>query len=134
MAQFKKQELTLAMGHHVAQRIIGADRVLEESELAALHGMFPREAMVVAGFVSEASGGYTDVFEEAARASFRELPPLLGEAEKVDLMRVWWTMSMSDGELSAPESEVLEKAGQALGWEKEHTAQVLEMLAAESRD
>lgn len=134
MAQFKKQELTLAMGHHVAQRIIGADRILDEAELAALHGIFPRDAMVAAGFVSLETGGYTDTFEEAARASFKELPPLLDDEEKVELMRVWWAMSMADGELAAAETEVLTKAGQVLGWEPSRIQDVFEMLAIENAD
>jgi|GEM_PF-2246366 len=133
MAEFTKQELTLALGHHVAQKLIAADRKLEDAELAALHTIFPRAAMVEAGFVAQA-GGYTPAFESAARLAFETLPAQLDEDEKIEMMRVWWALSISDGELAASESEVLMKAGQMLGWDLERIQSVFEQLAIENAD
>ena len=131
MADFTKHELTLAMGHHIAQRVIAADRLLEDVELAALHSIFPRDGMVAAGFLDTKTGKYNDAFEEAARLSLRHLPPQLDEDEKLEMMRVWWAIANADGELAASESEVLLKAGQALGWELHRIQEVFEQLAME---
>ncbi len=133
MADFTKHELTLALGHHIAQTVIAADRQLEDSELAALHSIFPRDAMLAAGFLEE-SGGYTDAFEAAARHALRALPPQLDEGEKVEMMRVWWGMAYSDGELAAAETEVLLRAGQVLGWDEERIQAVFEQLAMEDAE
>ncbi len=132
MAEFSQQEQTLALGHHIAQKLIGAARVLDDAELAALHGIFPRDAMVAAGFVAADSGGYTQAFEDAARVAFRQLPAQLDEDEKIEMMRVWWTLAHADGELAAAETEVLMKAGQMLGWGLEEIQAVFEQLAVEN--
>lgn len=129
MAEFSKDQLTLALAHHVGQKLIGADRVLEESELAALHRAFPKERMVEAGFVEPGTGSFTDRFEEAARTAFRELRGQLTEDEKMDLMRVWWSLSEADGEIAAVESDVMLKAGQVLGWDLDRIQSAFETLA-----
>ncbi|MCO4773845.1 MAG: TerB family tellurite resistance protein [Deltaproteobacteria bacterium] len=131
MSDFTKHELTLAMGHHIAQHVIAADRLLEDVELAALHTIFPRDGMVAAGFLNTSTGKYTGDFEEAARVALRQLPPLLDDDEKVEMMRVWWAIANADGELAAAESEVLMKAGQALGWSLDRIQEVFEQLAME---
>ena len=132
MAEFSKQEQTLALGHHIAQKLIGADRVLDDAELAALHGIFPRDAMVAAGFVAADTGGYTNAFESAAREAFRDLPGALDQDEMIEMMRVWWTLAHADGELAAAESEVLMKAGQMFGWTLDEIQAVFEQLALEN--
>jgi len=133
MSDFTKHELTLALGHHIAQTVIAADRQLEDAELAALHSIFPRDAMLAAGFLND-SGGYTPQFETAARQALRALPPQLDEGEKLEMMRVWWGMAYADGELAVAESEVLLKAGQVLGWDEDRIQAVFEQLAEEDAD
>lgn len=134
MAEFTKQELTLALGHHVAQKLIGADRSLDQSELALLHEIYPLDAMVGAGFVNAESGGYTDGFEVAARQAFNELPAQLDDDQKLAMMRVWWRLSYADGELAASETEVLMKAGQVLGWDLDRIQSAFEQLAVENAE
>ena len=118
----------------IAGQLVAVSRLLEDSELAALHSIFPRDGMVAAGFLDTGTGKYTDAFEEAARTSLRQLPPQLDEGEKLEMMRVWWGMAYADGELAVAESEVLLKAGQVLGWDEDRIQAVFEQLAEEDAD
>jgi len=128
MSEFSKEQLTLALGHHVGQKVIGSDRELDKRELAVLHRLFPREGMEAAGFV-DAKGRFTPRFEEAARMAMSVLPGLLDDAAKRALMGQWYELAMADDEFERSEDVVLHRAGEVLGYEAEAVDALLLELA-----
>ncbi len=119
MTDFTTDQLRLAFTHHTGQKIIAADRELQSSEMTALRSLVPREAMVAAGLVDHATGGFTPLFEAAVQAAFTQLGLRLDRAAKLDLLRVFVTVSGSDGEMHPNEAEVIGKAWQVLGEDPE---------------
>ncbi len=130
MSEFTKEQLTLAMGHHIAQKVIGSDADLDKRELALLHEVYPRDQMTEAGFVSE-EGRFTPRFEEAARMALTVLPGLLDEAAKRALIGDWYRLAMADKEYTRSEDVVLHRAGEVLGMDHEQVDALLIELAAE---
>ena len=130
MSEFTKEQLTLALGHHIAQKVIGSDADLDKRELALLHEVYPREQMAEAGFVSE-EGRFTPRFEEAARMALTTLPGLLDEASKRALISDWYRLAMADKEYTRSEDVVLHRAGEVLGMDHEQVDALLIELAAE---
>lgn len=118
MSEFTKEQLTLAFGHHIAQKVIGSDGALDPRELALLHDVYPRSRMEAAGFVS-ADGRFTDRFEEAARMAMTALPGLLDGDEKRRLIHDWYMLAMADKTYARSEDVVLHRAGEVLGLDTE---------------
>ena len=128
MSEFDKAHLMLAFGHHVAQRVIAADRRIDPREVLLLHDLYPRRAMEAAGLV-DAEGHFTDAFEEAAREGARALPALLSDEEKLDLLRWWRLVARADNRLDPAEDETLLRAGTLLGWDVDRIQRALAELA-----
>ena len=128
MEEFNKVELVLAFGHHVAQRVIGADGRIDTRELSLLHDLYPRSTMSQVGLVDD-DGHFTPRFEDAARAGAATLPTLLSEEEKVDMMRWWRLLALADRVIADEEEQVLLKAAQLLGWDDATARRALSELA-----
>lgn len=115
MIDFTTDQLRLAFTHHTAQKIIAADRELQPTEMTALRSLVPRDAMVDAGLVDQSTGAFTDIFEPAVHASFTQLGLRLDRAAKLDLLRIFVTLSGADGEMHPNEAEIIGKAWEVLG-------------------
>ncbi len=124
MSEFSRAQLTLALGHHIAQKVIGSDGALDPRELALLHDVYPRARMEAAGFVSE-QGHFTPSFEEAARMAMTALPGLLDADEKRALLRDWYMLAMADKTYTRSEDVVLHRAGEVLGLDVEQVDALL---------
>ena len=130
MSEFSKEELTLALGHHIGQKVIGADKTLDPRELELLHTIYPRAKMGEAGFVS-GDGKFTPRFEEAARMAMMTLRALLTDDAKENLIRQWFLLAMADGTFQRSEDVVLHRAGEVLGFDSDRVDAILIGLQAE---
>lgn len=124
MSEYTMEQLTLALGHHIGQKVIGSDRDLDPRELALLHRIYPRAQMEAAGFI-DGKGRFTNRFEEAARMALTTLPGLLEEGAKQALVGDWYRLAMADEEYERAEDVVLQRAGEVLGYTPEEVDAIL---------
>jgi uncharacterized tellurite resistance protein B-like protein len=115
MAEFTTEQLILALGHHIGQKVIGFDGEVDPRELAQLHELYPRAAMAEAGFIDD-GGKFTALFEEAAREALKVLPGQLDRAGQKALLSDWLQLALADERYKRSEDVVLHRAGAALGW------------------
>ena len=119
MTDFTTEQLRLAFAHHTAQKIIAADRELLPEEMQALRRLVPREGMVAAGLVDQASGRFSAAFEPAVQAAFTQLGLRLDAAQKLELLRIFVLVGGSDGHVDPSEAEIIQKAWEVLGEDPE---------------
>lgn len=104
----------LALTLHITKRVVGADGVLDDAEAAMMREVFPDAVLEKFGFVNE-WGAVTDVFLAAVEAAKRELPEVLSEEEKREVVGFFHRISNADGDYDEAEQSMVMSAASLLG-------------------
>ncbi len=117
-----KDQLKMAFALQTAERVIEADGVIEDDELAFIARTFPEED------VKRLWLDDTALRDTLARQAGEELKDLLGYHEKLALLSTFFAACYSDGKLEVRELRVLKEASATLGLESEDVVNYLQKL------
>lgn len=121
-AQRHRDALKLAFAMSVAERVVKADGVVDEQELAFLARAFPRER------IEELWLDDKRLRRDLEVQARKELPSLLGYHEKLALLSTFFAACYADGRLEVRELEVLREASAQLGLQREDVVAHLKRL------
>ena len=117
-----KDQLKMAFALQTAERVIEADGVVEEDELAFIARTFPEEDVKRLWLDDVA------LRDTLARQAGEELKNLLGYHEKLALLSTFFAACYSDGKLEVRELRVLKEASATLGLESDDVVNYLQKL------
>jgi len=117
-----KDQLKMAFALQTAERVIEADGVIEDDELAFIARTFPEED------VKRLWLDDTALRDTLARQAGEELKDILGYHEKLALLSTFFAACYSDGKLEVRELRVLKEASATLGLENEDVVNYLQKL------
>lgn len=117
----RAERLKLVFAHSVAMRIVEADGVVDDAELAFLAKRFPQQQLALFGIDG-------DVPPELLREAEEALPELLGHHEKLGLLSTFYSACYADGRLEVNELKVLREAAEKLGLGRDEVASYLQRL------
>lgn len=106
MGQFNLDDLKLAFCMHMVDQIVAADDRLSPEELAFLEAKFPPSMLRERGFLGP-DGARTDAWHLAAMDALDRLPTELSEAEKLELLTVFFDATVADDQFEIAEGNLL---------------------------
>jgi len=111
---FNISELKLAFGLHISQMITDADNKIADVEQVFLETAFPRAELLKAGFIKE-EGGTTERFDAAVGEALMRLQKELSTHTKLELIDIFFDLSIVDDEFAQQEGNVIVVAARFLG-------------------
>lgn len=112
MGAFTPQDLKLAIGHHLASRLLARDGAVDPDESVFLERAFPPSALAARGFLRGAL--LTPRYHDAVEQGLRALPGMALD-DRLDLAEALWRAVEVDGRLDPAEADGLAEALAALG-------------------
>lgn len=127
MSGFTLDELKLAFGYDLAQRVAGSDGAVAPEESLAIERAFSPGILAASGFLNPTgtlTPRYHDALEEAAVAV-----PALPLSDRLDLAERIWRSAFADGVLTAAEAQALTDVARTLGLAPGDLAERLRLAA-----
>jgi len=121
-AAHHKVQLKMAFALQTAERVVEADGVVDDDEVAFLARTFPEEDVKRLWLDDVA------LRDTLARQASEELKEILGYHEKLALLSTFFAACYSDGRLEVRELRVLKEASAALGLQSEDVVNYLQKL------
>ena len=112
--QHDLKTLTMVFAYHVVGSVITADGETSSEEAVFLERRWPLAGMVDRGFILE-DGSRTDKYRRARQRALADLPDLLSQADKLDLICTFMDAGLADGHLDRDEAAVITRAADLLG-------------------
>lgn len=119
-AEMAIERLRLAFALRFTERIMDADGVVRDREVAFLGEVFPPDLVSVLGLDTPA------LRDEYFAAAAERLPAELGHHDKLALVGLFFSACFCDGSLDAREMRVLREAGELLGLTREEVVRYLQ--------
>ena len=128
MEELTMERMKIAYAIHVANEIVGADEVIDESEVALLGQLLPAPKLIRFNFL-DSEGHLTDHYRMALEDAHRLLPSAMSSADKLNLLGELHRAALADGKLHPGEYIALCKAAGELGVPQEELQQHLDSMS-----
>lgn len=114
MTESNIDDLKLAFCVFICQKIFEADAYVDYQEFKLFGQIFPRQLLRSVAFVDD-NDEFTDHYQRATADALAQLPNVLDESEKLELLTLLHGACMADGELASRELEELRRGADLLG-------------------
>lgn len=124
---FSIDQLKLAFTYHIVNQILESDADVVPAEARFLQRTFPKDLLETSGFV-DASGRYTQRWQDALGEALLELPVRLPVEERLAILETFYQAAISDDDFQYIEGNILVRAARLLGLKPEQFTARLEQL------